>query len=308
MADARSTLAAVLNMGDANIAFEVSDLLEDTPLLAAMAAVPSSHGHTHKYLKKTVAAGAGFRALGSGISNAAAQIALTTQTLKFLDASWEDDVILGKSMSTSKGGMQAYAEARTMDSTKAAFVGLEKQFIYGDQAPGSTGGFEGIADEIAAAMIVNKGGTTANVQTSVYLIRTGPTDAAAVYNSDDGGLIDVGDVRRERKADTNGNPLDIFRCPIESYLTLQAGNQFSLGRIANIETALDDDDIANAFSMFPAGQKPNIIAMNRDALKLLRQSRTATNVTGAPAPFPTEWEGIPIIVTDQIVSTEAVYS
>jgi len=41
-------------------------------------------------------------------------------------------------------------------------------------------------------------------------------------------------------------------------------------------------------------------------LKQLRDSRTATNVTGAPAPRPTEVEGIPIIVTDAIVNTEAV--
>ena len=58
--------------------------------------------------------------------------------------------------------------------------------------------------------------------------------------------------------------------------------------------------------LFPAARQPNMIAMNRASLKMLRASRTAVNVTGAPAPRPTEVEGIPIVVTDSIVSTEAV--
>jgi hypothetical protein len=48
--------------------------------------------------------------------------------------------------------------------------------------------------------------------------------------------------------------------------------------------------------------------MNRNALRLLRQCRSAYSPTGAPAPFPTEAFGIPIVVTDQILSTEAVES
>jgi hypothetical protein len=53
---------------------------------------------------------------------------------------------------------------------------------------------------------------------------------------------------------------------------------------------------------------PNVIAMNRNALRLLRQCRSAYSPTGAPAPFPAEAFGIPIVVTDQILSTEAVES
>jgi hypothetical protein len=41
-----------------------------------------------------------------------------------------------------------------------------------------------------------------------------------------------------------------------------------------------------------------MIVMNRTALAELRDSRTATNPSGAPAPFPTEAFGIPIVVTD----------
>jgi hypothetical protein len=47
-----------------------------------------------------------------------------------------------------------------------------------------------------------------------------------------------------------------------------------------------------------------MIAMNRVALKELQQSRTATNPTGAPAPFPAEAFGVPIVTTDALGSAE----
>jgi hypothetical protein len=46
--------------------------------------------------------------------------------------------------------------------------------------------------------------------------------------------------------------------------------------------------------------------MNRKALRLLRQSRTAVNPSGQPAPMPTNLDGIPIIVTDAVRSDEPV--
>jgi hypothetical protein len=46
--------------------------------------------------------------------------------------------------------------------------------------------------------------------------------------------------------------------------------------------------------------------MNRRSLSQLRKSRTATNATGTPAPIPREVEGIPIIVTEALSSTEAI--
>jgi hypothetical protein len=51
---------------------------------------------------------------------------------------------------------------------------------------------------------------------------------------------------------------------------------------------------------------PTILVMNRRSLKQLQESRTATNATGAPAPFPSEAFGVPILVTDAITNTEAL--
>jgi hypothetical protein len=61
-----------------------------------------------------------------------------------------------------------------------------------------------------------------------------------------------------------------------------------------------------ALALFPASKQPNMIAMNRQSLKQLRESRTAVNPSGAPAERPTAVDGIPIVVTDALVNTEAV--
>jgi hypothetical protein len=91
------------------------------------------------------------------------------------------------------------------------------------------------------------------------------------------------------------------------------GGKYSIGRICNLNASdsgaqLDDDKISDLLSAFPSGMAPDFLVMNRDRLKELQQSRTATNPTGAPSPFPSSAFGVPIIVTEALVNTEAVES
>ena len=96
---------------------------------------------------------------------------------------------------------------------------------------------------------------------------------------------------------------------IGGYVGLKRGHDNSIARIANLEdddtNGLDDATLATALALFPIGYRPNIIAMNREQHSRLQRSRTATNPTGTPAPFPTEAFGIPIVVTDGITHTES---
>ncbi len=56
MAEASNTLAGLVQMNDMNLAdIDVSDLLDASPLLQVLNAVPASNGTLHKYLKQTVA-------------------------------------------------------------------------------------------------------------------------------------------------------------------------------------------------------------------------------------------------------------
>ncbi len=99
--------------------------------------------------------------------------------------------------------------------------------------------------------------------------------------------------------------------PASMYIGFQMGGKYSVGRIANISTTTDskpltDDLLSDLISLFPANMGPQLFVMNRTRLKDLQQGRTATNPTGAPAPFPDSAFNVPIVVTDALVDTEAV--
>ena len=64
--------------------------------------------------------------------------------------------------------------------------------------------------------------------------------------------------------------------------------------------------LASLRSLFPAGYKPQYFVANGGRLEALRKSRTATNATGAPAPFVTESMGMIAVETDALTDTEAV--
>src|SRR5690606_11533086 len=107
---------------------------------------------------------------------------------------------------------------------------------------------------------------------------------------------------------SNGKRLTAYVQELHAYPGLQVGNKHCIGRIRDLTDengkGLTDSLIAQLIEKFPAGVVPDVLFMTRRSLAQLRNSRTATNATGAPAPYPTDWEGIPIVVTDSLTNTE----
>lgn len=304
-----STLAHLLLLNDERMAdIDVSDLTQDAPLVARLHA-QSVPGTQHMYLKETVAEGVGFRDVNTGIAKAASQDESVTVNLKVLDASFADDVALADA---HRDGYLAYLQKRTARKVRAAIAATEKQIIYG--SGNDANGFVGLIDSaalnaLADGMVIEPAtpGTTVGGQTSVLLLRTGEEDVSYLLGQD--GVIDVKDPVIQDKVvnpGTDNTSYSAYYVAANGWGGLQYGSAWSAARICNVETALTDADLFKAIKLFPAGRKPNLIAMNSDALELLRSSRTATNATGAPAPIPTEIAGIPIIETDNIVNTEAI--
>ena len=305
MSYATDTLLGMIQLNDNNLAdFEVSNLLQDAPFLAA---VEASNGTVHKYLRKTAAPGFGFRDVNSGILNAAGEEDVVTRILKYLDASLTRDIALARSHTK---GPAAYMERELQASLQAAFFGAERQIING--TGGIATGFEGLRDLFANLnniMVVNAAGTSAGtVKTSVYLVRSA-IDAVAVV-AGNSGKIEIGEMNEVECRDSSDLPYTGLRIDVGGWLGFQAGNSYSAVRIANItnETGkgLTDALIAEAISRFPSGRGPTHILCNRTTQMQLQKSRTATSPTGAPAPFPTEVQGVPLVVTDAIANTETL--
>ena len=305
MADSYITVSELLTINDRNLAdINVTDLLDDAPLLARLAADVASNGTQHKYTKETTAPVVGFRSANTGRENSKSGDTL-------LDASFTVDKAVADAW---KNGPEAFIAREAKRHLKAAFFHAEKQIING--TGNEADGFDGLADAstldaLSDTMVIDAGGTTAGTGSSVYLIRTNSDGADCTLITGMDGRIDMGDTVTQAIEDTtNGGRFTGYYTPILGWLGLQIGSAYSVGRIANLTEdsgkGLTDDLVYQALAQFPAARQPNLIVMNRRSLRQLRESRTATNATGAPAPRPTDVEGIPIIVTDAITSTETL--
>lgn len=204
-------------------------------------------------------------------------------------------------------GWEAFLALEASGQMEAAMRLLASQFYYG--RAGDAKGHPGLIDSYDATnYVVDAGGTTATTGSSVWLVKFGPQDVAWVFGQDGGLSID--DVRVESITDGSSNRYTAYVQELLAYVGVQVGSVNSVCRIKKLTAdsgkGLTDDLIYDALSKFPAGIVPDAIFMSRRSQKQLRESRTATNATGAPAPIPREVEGIPIAVTDAISNTEAL--
>lgn len=290
---------------------EVTDLVQAVPFLNLLPMEKSSNGETHKYSKETGAPVVGFRAPNVGRDEDSSTDTVVTVTLKVLDFSWSVDKAVADVW--RKGGAPALIAREGLRHIKAAMVAFEKQIIYGSSSLGDSGGFTGMiqattVDDATDGMVVDAGGTTADVATSCWAVRVGPNDLTGVVNGE--GEISLGDTSVIQKTSSGSLVYPAYYTPGCTWLGLQVGSIYSMGRIGSITTDsncdLTDDKIADLLSRFPVGKEPTHLLMNRRARKMLQQSRTATTTTGAPAPFPQEAFGIPIVTVESIVDTEAL--
>ncbi len=314
MPDVFPTLADLLTINGAGISdIEVSDVLNKAPILAALAAAPASDGTLHKYTKETAAPVVGFRAINSGIDNTTGTDELVTIALKILDASHTIDKAWALAY---KKGMEAAVEREVKRHIRAALFMAEKQSIYG--TGNAADGFTGLADTLDNSdddMVVDAGGTTPGTGSSVwgFVTNADETDITVIGGND--GNLELGETTEQRVQvfDAEGAPAGSFTglyTSIIGWLGLQVGSKYSLGRICNITEdsgkGLTDALIAEFLAKFPSDKTPNFLGMSRRSRKQLQQSRTATNATGAPAPFPTEAFGVPIITAESILNTETL--
>ncbi len=311
-AEYTNTLAGLLQLNNKNLAeFDVTDLLQDAPFLKRCYAQPASQNTLHEYLKKTVAAGAAFRSLNAGVANAASKDLLVQVTLAILDASFNRDKAAAIAY---RKGKDAYMARELAASLQAHMATAEAQLINGTDADAS--GFYGLInnpaiDHIGDEMVIDATGTSAGVfQSSVYLIRDGENEVSIVAGQD--GNIDISDVFEFQKTDPNDITKTITALGINAlgWLGLQFGSSRSVARIANItdETGkgLTDSLLSRAFELFPATRPPTMILMHRKARGQLQRSRTAFNESGREVPIPTEYEGVPIVVSDGVDSEEDI--
>jgi hypothetical protein len=301
------TSADVVLFNKVDMELRLSEVLDDAPLTAALAARTAT-SNTFTYNKKTANPSVGFRDVNDGVENTKSTNVLVTNTLKFLDASFDMDEAAAL---VDDRGVDHIMGLEALDHLRAAMAEIEEQVIYG--TGNLAAGFSGLAnqtnlDGLADAQVVNAGGTTANTGSSCWLIRTGEEDIQLIWGQN--GVITIGDRQRVQKVGSTKGYYWALAHAIHGWCGVKLGTNYSAVRIANLTAdsgkGLTDSLISQAIERFPSGRGPTHIVMNRRSLGQLQRSRTATSPTGSPAPFPDSAFGVPIVVTDRISSTEAL--
>lgn len=286
-----------------------SEVLNASPFVSVLPIGDTSDGsETHKYNKYTGAPVVGFRSVNAGRDYDHSVDTVVTVACTILDFSWRVDYAAANAWRRGAEDLIAREGARHL---AAALFKIEKQCFYGTSALGDSSGFDGFIDNtdldaLADDMVITAAGSTANEQSSVFAVRTGFDDCRLVTPMTQG--VTLGETIVTEANDTN-HP--VYYTPASMYIGFQMGGKYSVGRLANISTTTDtkpltDDLLSDLLALFPAGMGPTYFVGNRTRRKDLQQSRTATNPTGAPAPFPDSAFGVPFITTDAIVDTEPV--
>lgn len=261
-------------------------------------------GYTYSTLVRSANPVVSFRDVNEGIAATNGTYTNRTVTCKILNPRWECDKAIADACID---GAEAFIAKEALATMSGAVLTAAKQLWYG--TGNDAKGFAGLASQVDASMLSNNSGDTSNGCSSVYIVAANTPDYLAWVLGGD-GAFDISEVRLADIADGSNNRYAAYVQDGTFWVGCQLGHAKAVARLANIDSdhGIDDDDIYDLLAKFPAGVKPSHIFMNRSNLNVLRKSRTATNVTGSPAPTPTEVEGIPIVVTEALVNTEAVVS
>jgi len=205
-------------------------------------------------------------------------------------------------------GWQEYLAIEGVGQIEAAMRTLGKQFYYGRGSSGDAKGHPGLIDAVDDSMIVDAEGTTESGGSSIWLVKFGPRAVQWVFGSD--GAIELSDVRIGDVIDDDSNPYTAYIQELLLWAGVQVGSKNVIAQIKNVTAqtgkTATDDLIYQALEKFPSGIVPDAIFMTRRSQRQIRESRTATNATGTPAPLPMDVEGIPLLATDSILNTEAI--
>ena len=291
----------------------IEDVVKDIPEINFFAASPVQK-NSYKTLALTALPSTAFRATGSYREFQTATLTNKTVECKYLDASW----ILEKAVAQQSDWGEDFAKALTQRAhLKSEFFTLAKQIWQGtdSDANGFTGLdaiIDAVVDGDTKEMVVTANTGSITDASTVYAVRTGIDSCQLAWGSN--GQFNESDVREQlltTKESTKTSGAWFYAQDLGGWVGLQVTSKYAAGKITglsatNTKQGLNDDLLYELIERFPVGMKPDALFMSRRSFSQLRQSRTAYNAIGAPAPYVQEFEGIPIYVTDAIPDTGTI--
>ncbi len=292
---------AIMNAPTEGIADLVEEAAETHPEWTVGSA-RTINGRNYQTLVRTGVPSVAFRDANEGTAETKGTYENRLVQTAIMNPEWSVDKAVADS---AEDGAEALIAVEAAALLEGALQTLCSQFYYGTSNDAK--GFQGFTQLVDSSMEYDAGGDSN--KTSVWGVRFGPGHVQWLLGN--GGQVAVEPVEEVRLEDSSGNPYRAYWQDLICYPAVQVKSRYSIGRIKQIEedtNTLDDDMIDELVALWPEGTQPDAIFMNGRSHMQLKQSRTATNATGAPAPWPTEADGkagtIPIYVTPALTNSE----
>ena len=281
----------------------IEDVTTSAPEFRSVLARPMP-GTSYKLTRRTALPTAAFRdANPTSLTGTKSTYVQDLKQMYFLDCPLEVDEMIVKGDSREIGDILA---DEAVGALEGSFNLLGSQFYYGTSA--DQNGFAGLQSQLSVDSVF-AGGTTNT--TSAYLVDISLQGVHFVVGND--GAIELPEWMKQKVA--AGNMAWVSN--LSSYIGLNVGHSNAVYRVRGINTG--SNKLTDALGAQLVSNVPTRISskgtlrwfMNRNAAYSLQVSRSAVGQVnagggGAPAfaPMPTELQGIPIVLTDSLVSTE----
>lgn len=291
----------------------------------------------YETLTRTAYPNAGFHDMGGGHANS--KSGWKNETFECFPFGGRVQVAKHIADNNKRGGAAGLFAAEGSGIAKASMFAIAQQ-IYGGRVIGSKG-FPGLKNFTAfgttftdpltgktySLYINGSTGATAGTGSSIYMIKfnragQGQIPDGVTLTFGTGSVFNLEDPIVESVVDPNDSTkmLRVYASDLQGFAGLIIPNQHCVRRIGNLSSDSGKkatwDLMDTAWQSWPQGVKPDVIMMSaRSQAQLQADSTVVVNATagqarqpGQPlkAALPTEYNGVPIIVTDAIPDNDAI--
>lgn len=202
--------------------------------------------------------------------------------------------------------------AQSKPLMKATLKHIAKQLWYG--TGNDVKGYPGLTLQYSADADHEVDATGVSALSSVWFVEAGDEHLELLFGND-ATVTMSDDWKEETVLDASGKPFEAATNWINGRPGFRLANKHAAVRLKNIGTAngktLTDALMGQAYQKcVELEMNPTHIFMTPRSAEQLRASRTTYSPTGAPAPRPSEYNGIPIVETQNLSNAEEliVYS
>jgi hypothetical protein len=273
-------------------------------------------GTTFQSVSQTSDPTTGFRTVNNGIDASDEGYELRNYALGILAGLVQRDKA---AVDADIRGRDATLTAAAISLVRSGMKSLASKVWYGSS--GGAEKFNGCASLVKDSLVVNAGGSTASQMASAFAVGLGEDKCHLVFNENAPLLSQAElDWKEGIMIGANEKPVPSYWTDLTGWAGFACRNSNAIARAANLDGSthkLTDEILAELVSKYAEandGLNPDAIFVTFAQRLLLQKSRGTTVRTGArssievTAAVPLEYDGIPIIATNSLTNTEAVWT